>query len=232
MNKYSRKIPAAKAEDKPYFKKLTEKQLAVYYWFVSKSYWNSMRKEDHYFIYYSDINYAQIARELGIGSVNTVKTAIKKLEERDYLINLKDKECYLIPHKSYSTYLDINLIKFLLAWSTELGAEIILFYSVLKRCLELSAGKYIFTIRQMVKSLGHCKTDSSLYKKFKLYVCFLKEYDLIEVKETIRKDKGDVYIQYNLLSIRTNVTEKCNYLEDEVPKIDQEILDKVVEDLI
>ena len=43
-----------------------------------------------------------------------------------------------IPHKEYYTYLGIDLIRFLLAWSSELGAEILMFYSILKRFYELN----------------------------------------------------------------------------------------------
>ena len=76
--------------------KLTDKQLAIYYWFVSKSYWNFSQQEKHYYIYYSDINYSQIARDLGIGSTNTVKNGIKTLVEKDFLWKNEDLQCYWI----------------------------------------------------------------------------------------------------------------------------------------
>ena len=80
---YKRLLPADRKGERRHYKKLTDKQLAIYYWFVSKSYWNFSQQEKHYYIYYSDINYSQIARDLGIGSTNTVKNGIKTLVEKE-----------------------------------------------------------------------------------------------------------------------------------------------------
>ena len=232
MKKYSRQLPAAKAEDKINFKKLTSKQLAIYYWFVSKSYWNSFKKEDHYYIYYSDINYSQIARELGIGSTNTVRSAISKLLEKDLLWKDDDKECYQIPIKSCSTYMDICLIRFLLSYSTVLGGEIILFYSVLKKCFESSNGNYRFSITEMVKGLGHNKTDDGCYKLFRIYLSFFKEFDLIDIKEQTAIKQGSTYVQYVLCRINDGISKKCSYIDDDtMPEVDKDILDKVTKDI-
>ena len=230
---YKRLLPADRKGERQHYKKLTDKQLAIYYWFVSKSYWNFSQQEKHYYIYYSDINYSQIARDLGIGSTNTVKNGIKTLVEKDFLWKNEDLQCYWIPHQTYSTYLNINLIKFLLAWSIPLGAEVILFYSILKRCFELTENKkFRFCIKSMVMGMGRNKNDATFYKKLKLYLAFFKEYDLIEVSEEVKTKNGAKYIQYMITGICEDISEKCNYLDDEdVPQIDQEILEKVSADL-
>lgn len=111
---YKRKIPAARSNEKG-FVKFTDKQLAVYYWLVSKAYYNSQERENHYYLYRNTFSYSQIARELGIGSVNTVKSAIKKLNDNFYIWVYDD--VIKIPHKDYYTYLDSSLLKFFLKWT-------------------------------------------------------------------------------------------------------------------
>ena len=76
------------------------------------------------------------------------------------------------------------------------------------------------------------KGEHRRYKKLKLYLAFFKEYDLIKISEEIKTKNGAKYIQYMITGICEDVNEKCNYLDDEdVPQIDQEILNKVSADL-
>lgn len=228
MKNYKRKVPAARSEERS-FVKFTDKQLAVYYWLISQAYYNSQEREDHYFIYKTDICYSKIARELGIGSTNTIKAALKKLDENNYIYITDD--VIKIPHKDYYTYLNINLIRFLLGWSKQLGAEILLYYSVLKRYFELTqqnGSKAVFNTKLMVKLLGHSEIDKDIYRKFKLYLAFLKEYELIEVTESIKNNRGGKYVSYTLWDIKETVTEKCGYLEeDSLSEVDLGIYNKI-----
>ena len=228
MKSYKRKVPAARSQERG-FAKFTDKQLAVYYWLISQAYYNSQERESHYFIYKKDICYSQVARELGIGSVNTVKAAIKKLDDYCY-INVSD-DVIRIPHKDYYTYLNINLIRFLLGWAKQLGAEILLYYSVLKRYFELNAqngSKTIFNTKLMVKLLGHNAEDKDAYYKFRLYLAFLREYGLIEVTESIKEKQGGKYISYTLWDIKETVTEKCGLLEEnKLSEINLETYNKI-----
>lgn len=222
MEQYKRKVPAARDKEKG-FVKFTSKQLSVYYWFISKCLWNSENKEDHYFIYRDEFSYAGIARDLGIGSVNTVKSAIQKLEQYNYLCVMPNMIC--IPHKEYYTYLGIDLIRFLLAWSSELGAEILMFYSILKRFYELNKKnntKTFFNTKLMLKLLGHSDSDTLCYKKFRLYIAFLQSFDLINCEISIKRKKGGEYTQYYLRDISTHVTPSCEYKDDEDIDIDKE----------
>lgn len=215
---YKRQLPAANKRDGE-LKQLTIKQLAVYYWFVSKSYWNSKAEEKHYFLYKNDVINSQIARELGIGSVNTVKSAITKLIDCNYLYYDEERKVYLIPHQKLFTYIDIRLLKFLLAYSKYLDAEIILYYCVLKRYNELCIENddlTRFNTRFMVELLGHNTTDDSIHKKFQLYLMFLINFNIISVKEQLREKNGGIYVQYILTDIRDTVTAKCEYVDDEI----------------
>lgn len=225
MSTHKRKLPAARSKEKG-FVKFTSKQLAVYYWLISKSFWNSKDREDHYFIYRNDINYSQMGRELGIGSVNTIKSALSKLELYSYI--MMDNETIYIPHKDYYTYLDVGLIKFLLGWSGILGAEIIMFYSILKRFFELnkeSGQKTKFNTKLMMKLFGYSDSNTEIYKKFRLYIAFLESYKLIETTTQTKKNKGGEYIEYTLWNISDKVTAACNYDDPEqAPEVDEDIV--------
>lgn len=229
MAEIKRKVPATRSDETGWVK-FTAKQLAVYYWLVSISYYNSYQKEKHYFLYLKDISYNKIARELGIGSSNTVKSAIQKLAKEHY-ISLEEG-VIKIPHKNAYTYLNTKLIKFLLAWSTELGAELLLYYSVLKRFFELNneiGKKTHFNTKLMVKLLGHNGTDNSIYKQFKLYLIFLESYGLIRCTREIKVVNGGEFIEYTLWNISDTVTNECNYDEsnEEDISVDKEILEKL-----
>lgn len=219
-----RKLPASNAKDKT-FKKLTSKQWAVYYWLISKVFYNSKEREDHYFIYRNDIIYASIAKELNIGSVNTVKTAFKKLETLDFIRfdapMDQDWKKIIIPHKTIFTYLSVELINFLLSWSTQkyFGAEIILYYSILKRYFELHKLKNStpkFNTKLMLEMLGYSSHHTDKYMEFKMYLALLKYYGLVDYVEHKRTNRGITYIQYTLIDIKEDVTEYCNALDDEI----------------
>lgn len=229
---YKRQLPAANKHDIT-FRKLTIKQWAVYYWFISKSYWNSLTEEKHYFLYKSDVVNSKIAKELNIGSVNTVKTAIEKLIECNYLYYDDKREVYLIPHQKVFTYIDIKLLKFLLAYSKYLDAEILLYYSVLKRYNELCIenGELTrFNTRFMIELIGHNVTDDSIYKKYQLYLMFLTNFNIITVEEKLREKNGGVYVQYILTDIKETVTAKCEYIDDKVEP-SQKIVDDIKEQI-
>jgi hypothetical protein len=217
-NDYRRKVPAARDKE-PGFVKLTNKQLAVYYWFISKAYWNSERKDKYYFIYKSDICYAQIGRELGIKRPETIKRAMDKLEQYGRIC-ITDDIVY-IPHAELYTYLHIDLIKYLLAYSNILGAEIFLFYSVLKRVFELDKKnneKTNFCVKLFVKLLGHNENDDNEYKKLKLYIAFLEDSGLIKTSRTIKVNKGGKYTEYTLWSIEKDLPLNL-YIEENGEKI-------------
>ena len=228
MSSYKRKLPAARSKESG-FVKFTNKQLAVYYWLISKAYYNSEKREDHYYIYNSDINYSKMARELGIGSVNTIKAALDKLEMYNYICRLKDTIC--IPHKEYYTYLDISLIRFLLAWTPILGAEILMFYSVLKRFFELNnanSHKTRFNTKLMLQLLGYDTTHAELYKKFRLYIAFLESYKLINTTTQVKTNRGCEYLEYTLWSITDKVSKECNYDDHEqAPEVDKRIVEQL-----
>lgn len=233
MSSYKRKLPATRKNERG-FVKLTSKQLAVYYWLISKAYYNSRAKEDHYYIYKDDIVYSKIAKELGIGSVNTVKTAIKKLDEVNY-IYIDEKGTILIPHKSYFTYLNIRLINFLLAWSSILDAELLLYYSILKRYFELNeerGSKARFNTKLMVELLGHNPNDKITYKKYRLYLAFLENYNLIKIEKEIKHKQGGEYVEYILLDINETVSVECGYDEkEEKVEVDEKVLDTLSVDM-
>ena len=86
---YNRKIPATKSHENG-FKRLTNKQMSVYYWLISRSYWNSLKKENHYYIYSEDAKISQIRKDLGIKSDKTVRSALNTLEAYGYICRIDE----------------------------------------------------------------------------------------------------------------------------------------------
>lgn len=214
---YNRKIPATKSHENG-FKRLTNKQMSVYYWLISRSYWNSLKKENHYYIYSEDAKISQIRKDLGIKSDKTVRSALNTLEAYGYICRIK--ELIYIPHREYYTYLNIRLIKFLLKWSISIGSELILFYSMLKRVFEINNKrdtKTIFNVPYMMKLLGYPKTDSVTHKKFQLYIALMQHYNLIKTKNNyVTNSLGKKCTTYTLESIEEDITIECEYAEGDL----------------
>lgn len=228
-----RKVPAARSKEQG-FVKMTNKQLAIYYWLVSKSLWNSTKKEDHYFIYDEDINYAKISRDLGGIAYNTIKATFDKLEIYGLICRLKGK--IVIPHADCYTYLGIDLIKYLLGCSEILGAEILLFYSILKRFYELNEEnkkKTRFSVGLFVQLLGRGKNNTKMYRKIDIYLHFLRDCGLIKTEQEVKMNKGGEYIEYILNSIEKNVPDdlyRINIEGEKEVKIDKEMLKEYMKD--
>lgn len=225
---YNRKVPASRNKEGD-FVKLTNKQLAVYYWLISKAYWNSENNEDHYYLYNDDICYAQVAKELGIGSVNTIKSAFAKLEQYGRICILQNK--IIIPHAELYTYLHIDLIKYLLAYSQVLGAELLLFYSILKRLYELNLKnntQTTFYIKYFVVLLGHNPNDDNEYRKIHAYLAFLEGINLIKTTQIQKQNQGGMYTEYILRGIEQDLPINL-YIEVEGEKkvnVPKELIDK------
>lgn len=204
---YSRKIPAARSKE-PGFVKLTQKQWSVYYWLVVKSYWNSNKKEQHYFLYSSDFSYSEIKKELGIKDNRTIKSAMEKLELYNK-INIVGDIIY-IPHPDLYTYLSINLIKYLLTLCSiiNISSELIVVYSILKRLRELDKKhdkQTTFNLKLILKLLGHNENDKKAYILIKIFISILVGEGLIKVSETIKNNKGGNYVEYTLWEIKENI---------------------------
>lgn len=227
---YQRKVPAAKQGDNE-FAKFTNKQLAVFYWLISKAYWNGNRRENHYFVYRNTINYTQMGKELGIKSArNTILAALEKLELYGKIMVTND--AIILPHAELYTYLHIDLIRFLLAYSTVVGAELILFYSMLKRLWELNNRSNTptnFCVKLFIQALGHNVNDSNEYKKIKVYIALLKSWELIKVSESIGINKGGKFTEYTLWKIEQDLPINL-YLEEageKVVNINEDDLSKI-----
>lgn len=231
-NTYSRKVPATTSKDQG-FKKLTNKQLAVYYWLISKAYWNSDSCEQHYFVYRNTINYAQMGRELGIKSYNTIKSAFNKLEEYG-MIELTDT-AVLIPHAEVYTYLNIDLIRFLFQYSIILGAELLLFYSILKRMFELDqkqGKKTSFYIKMFVLLLGHNEKDDNTYLRYRTYLDILAQEGLIKISAKENRIKGAPCLEYTLWDIKKDLPLSCyiNINGEKEVNIPEEKMEKLREE--
>lgn len=118
-------------------------------------------------------------------------------------ISFENNKIKILERKDYIC-LDIQLIKFLLNWSFIFGAEILLYYSILKRQYELNLKnrtEFKFSIRTMLELIGHNVTDSTLYKRFRLYQRFLESCGLVKTTGEFKTKNGGKYYEYTLLDI-------------------------------
>lgn len=212
---YSRKLPAARSKEKG-FVKLTSKQWSVYYWLVARAYWNSNKKEGHYFLYKDSLSMVEIRRDLGIKDNRTIKSALDKLELYGKICSTGD--IIYIPHPDLYTYLSVDLIKYFLnvCSVSGLSSEIIVLYSILKRLKELDTKNKVnttFTLKLLVKLLGHSETDREFYLAVKIFISFLAGEELIKISQTTKRNRGGEYIEYTLWDIKesTNKTEIIDF---------------------
>lgn len=207
MKNFCKRVPAAIKGDED-FLKLTSKQLLVFYWLISKSYWEEGIGEDLYFLYRDTINYSQMGKDLGIKSNNTISNTFEKLKQNGK-IEITENLIKIPFPKSY-TYLHIDLIRFLSAENIKVGGDLLLFYSILKRKWELNNENGMstsFGLKSIVKALGHNVNDSNEYKKIKDYIKLLKDWKLIEVSEKESINKGGGFIEYRVERIQEALEE-------------------------
>lgn len=207
---YSRKLPAARSKE-PGFVKLTPKQWSVYYWLVIKAYWNSTKKEQHYYVYKDSFSFADMKKDLDIKDNRTIKAAMEKLELYNK-INIIDNIIY-IPHPDLYTYLSIGLTNYLLNICTaaNISSELIVVYSILKRLKELDdkkGEKTTFTLKLLVKLLGHNETDRKAYELVKVFVSLLSGEGLIKISQSTKRNRGGEYVEYILWEIKENIDKK------------------------
>lgn len=200
---YSRKFPAVRSKEKEFIK-LTSKQWSIYYWLVIKSYWNGDKKEDHYYLYRSSFSYSDIKKDLKITDNRTIKAALDKLELYNKICITED--IIYIPNPDLYTYLSINLTKYLLnlCVAANLSSELIVIYSILKRLKELDKKNNkntTFTLKLLVKLLGHNENDKKSYTLMKIIISLLVGENLIKISQTVKKNRGGEYIEYTLWEI-------------------------------
>ena len=204
---YSRKFPAARSKEKEFIK-LTSKQWSIYYWLVIKSYWNGDKKEDHYYLYRSSFSYSDIKKDLKITDNRTIKAALNKLELYNKICITKD--IISLPNPDLYTYLSINLTKYLLnlCVAANLSSELIVIYSILKRLKELDRKNNkntTFTLKLLVKLLGHNENDKKSYALMKIIISLLIGENLIKISQTVKKNRGGEYIEYTLWEISEDI---------------------------
>lgn len=228
-NDYSRKLPAARSQETEFIK-LTSKQWGVYYWLVSKSYWNGTKREGHYYLYKSSFNYTDIKKDLKISDNRTIQKAIEKLELYNKIAIAGD--IIYIPHPDLYSYVSIKILSYLLniCAITNLSNELIVLYSILKRLKELNernGNKTTFTLKLFVKLLGHSETDRKAYLLVRVFISFLSGEGFINISQTTKRNRGGEYIEYTLWDIKQEL-DKENIIDfngEEVVEIQNKVKD-------
>lgn len=192
--------------NKAAYKKITNKQWKVYYYLLSVSKFNSMKVEDHRYIYKSEINKTATCKMLGIKSVNTYNDAIEKLKDKGLIRELDTT--YLIYAKDYvevNKDVLINLLKF--SCMKDSGIDLLRTYLALKYIFILAPSKaaMCFTKADIISLLGHNKKTGTYYLQVQLYLALLSYWGLIELKQHRQYDKNiKPYTIYHIENVKEN----------------------------
>ena len=182
---------------------LTSSQWLVYYWLLSNSNWNSFTKENHYYIYKNKIVNAQIMRECGIKTQNTVRSAFKKLLEVGAINDSNYAEAYEINYPEIYIPLDMRIIKFFISFNKYIdAARMITLYSIFRRLYVFDKGQpFDFTIGLIAKVLG--KTAQGIDRPSILLMLSIFEFaGLVKiVKVPYNNNMGMQCIRYTLTDI-------------------------------
>lgn len=176
--------------DSDWLKKITAKQWQVYYYLLSISFYNSIAKEDHRYVYKTDFNVSAASKFLGI-SRPTVYKALENLMRAGLVI---DREKVYLLYVSHFVSIEKNTLKNLLGLSKAASKNIDLLrlYLCLKRLNEIASTKEerTFKKRDMVSLLGHNVTDSSVYDDVRNYIALLVYFELIEIDAYTKTQEG------------------------------------------
>ena len=231
-----RNVPAADhtMNTKPW--DLTSSQCLVYYWLLSKSNWNSFTKENHYYIYKNKIVNAQIMRECGIKTQNTIRSAFKKLLEVGAIGESSYADAYEIYYPEIYVPLDMRIVKFFISFNKYLdAARMITLYSIFRRIYTFDKGKpFDFTIGLIARVLG--KAAQGIDRPSILLMLSIFEFaGLVKiVKVPYNNNLGKPCIRYTLIEISDSGEGLDAYFneEDDIDTLEKkaaEILGKLKE---
>lgn len=215
--------------------KLTSKQWKIYFYFLYGSKFNAQKVEDHRYIYKSELNKTQACKTLGIGSLNTFNNALKALKENGLL--RETETVYMIYARDY-VEIDRHILFNLLNFSKKKEADIDLLrtFIILKYIYTYANSKaeMKFSRSDIVKLLGHDKTNSIYYYKISVYLALLSYWGLIELKlNTAHNSHTGSYVIYHLQNIKEQnlnpefETDIEAEMENEV--MDKELFNKIQE---
>ena len=172
-----------KTEAAQSYKKITEKQWTVYYYLLSISDYNLRQREDHRYVYKSDINVSAVSKILGIAR-STFYKAIEVLKEKR-LIWCYDNYYTLDLPSSYAE-ISRNLLSQLLSYRKVLSIDLLRTYLFCSINYKMGTRKG-FTKRNLISCLGYPVTTAEYYSKMDIYLDLLRSWGLVQFSTTVEQ---------------------------------------------
>ena len=181
-----------------YYVSLTNNQWAIYYYLLSISDYNSYKKEDHRYVYKKNINVSQISRDFGFSRATYYNT-LKALRNKD-LIQYDDKSDYIIlPLPKIYTKISKKLIGQLLYYREQFTIDLLRVYLFCGCIYDHFGSSKKFTLRNVVKCLGHSDKRMEYYKIVEIALDLLSIWGLIDFStEMINSSEFGLYRVYRI----------------------------------
>lgn len=229
-----RRVPARDATSKPKPWELTNSQWALYYWLLAHSKWNSFAQEGHYFIYRNSFTNAQIMRDCGIKSPQTISTGFSKLKtvgaiEED---NLHEK-AFRIKTTEVFAPIDVMVLKFLLNFNQYIDPAIsITMLAVVARWFKFNNEQPIsFTKTELGKLLGKTKqhtNDAGIV----LSLVLLAQYGIISLdQQKYTNNLGRACVRYTITNVNLRGGAVIDSVFNEDGEPDPQIVDELWEQI-
>lgn len=201
-------------------RKLTDKQLLVYFFYLSSSHRNPSGDEHYRYLYLKDINKKAFAAEAGM-SPTTVRNAEAALEAVGYIQVDKEKRIIKIMDSPLYSWIPLSTLKNLVHLAHCYGGDLVRLYAALHY---YKAQPQEFSASTWVYAFGMSETNQCSYARIQFMLFVLKLYGFItytEVKRTTAAHKS--YIAYTDVKVM-EPEELCEYDEGGAP------LSKLAED--
>lgn len=201
-------------------RKLTDKQLLVYFYYLANSHRNPSGAEHYRYLYMKDINKTAFAAEAGM-AIRTVRNAEIALEAVHYIEIDKEKRIIRIVDSPLYSWIPLNTLKNLVHLAHSFGGDLVRLYAALHY---YKAQPQEFSASTWVYAFGMSETHQSSYARIQFLLYVLKLYGFIEyteVKRTTTAHKS--YIAYTDVRV-IEPEELCEYDEAGAP------LSKLAED--
>lgn len=227
-----RRVPARDAMSKPKPWELTNSQWALYYWLLAHSKWNSFAQEGHYFIYQNSFTKAQIMRDCGIKSQQTISTGFTKLKSvgaisedafHEKALQIKTTEVF--------APIDVTVLKFLLNFNRYVDpAMSITMLAIVARWFKFNNEHPIsFTKTELGKLLGKTKqhTDDA---GVVLSLALLAQYGIITLEQQkYTNNLGRVCVRYTITNVNLKGGAVIDSVFNEEGEPDQQVIDELWE---
>lgn len=190
---------------KPY-NKLSDNQWNVYFYLLSVSDYNSLQREDHRYVYKSELSPSKIAKAFGF-TPRTYYNIIEALRKKKLII--EETNYYLFPLPSVYATIPKKLLAQLLAYRKIVSIDLLRTYLLFKAVYKKYGTSKGLSTRNIVRCLGHSEGRTEFYQRVEICIDLLAKWKLISYKSEWREDPNiGKYMVYKI----TGVNEKSEEL--------------------